>query len=92
MSDIKGPLFHLNSFREHLLNMKQGLRFMGGDIVDGKGRPLSHYGVLKIVNHVYENLPADKRIWGFHLDDAMEALRRNPPIFEEEDYESPPTG
>lgn len=88
-SELKGRLFHTGSFREHLLTMKQGLQFMGGDLVDGSGRPISYKGILKIVNHVYQNLPADKRIWGFHLDDVRDVLKRTPVTLEGEDYDSP---
>jgi len=91
VDDLKGPVFHLNSFREHVLTMKQGLRLMGGDLVTGDGRALSFNGALKLVSHIYDNLPADKRVWGFHLEDAMETLRRVPLKLEDEDFERPTT-
>ncbi len=72
------PRFSTGELREHLRTMKSGLRMMGGDLVWGDGSPLEYSEIEPLISHIHYNLPSDKRIFGFTIEDVAETLKRVP--------------
>jgi len=74
MSD---PIFSWYKFEKHIESLASGLGWIGGQVTIS-GHKIKVHQAKEVADHVYNNLPNDKRIWGATLSDIRICLERVP--------------